>query len=453
MNFFKSESMRRVDRDVIASGTPGEILMSRASRKLAGELLFFSENRPRPVIVLCGPGNNGGDGFGLAALLHGQAWPVEIWNCAKVSKLHGDAEGFFRRAMESGVVCRDFSEQSAWDRAEMFLQPGAWLVDALLGTGSTEAPRGVIAAAVRFLREHRGSFKIWSVDLPSGLDADQGKPFDPDLCVQAEHTLTLGGGKTGFAYEHSSLWTGAVSVLDLGIDPEHLQSHADPDAPFCLSDAEASHLLPEHSRSSHKGTRGHLLLIGGSSGMTGSISLSAQAACVSGCGMVSILTPFSCAPLIDAAVPEAVVIPGNQGKFMTLSNQNLEFSPYQAVGVGPGLRVNYDSIELVVRILRECEVPLVLDADALNCMATLDPEMQRCAAPLWLTPHPGEMACLMGLNTTEILENRTETVACAAAKHGAMVLLKGDRSRMYGPHGRAWINLNGNPGMAKGGSG
>jgi len=427
--------------------------MGRACRKLAGELLFMADYQTRSVVVLCGPGNNGGDGFGLALLLHQQGWRVAIWLTTPEDKLKGDAKIFFVRAKAAEVPIKEHSTPSSWEEAEVYLPPNVWLVDALLGTGSKEAPRGAVSDAIRFIRTHRATHQVWSIDLPSGLDPDSGHPFDSSCCVQADHTLTLGAPKSGFAFDHSDRWTGSISVLDLGYPPERLEKYADGDGEQVVSDEEARSLLKEFCRDSHKGTRGHLLLVGGSPGMTGAISLSAQAALKSGCGLVTVLTPFSCAQVVDAAVKEAMVLPGKQGKFMSLSAQGIDFSNYKTVAVGPGLRVNVDSYGLVQRILQESQLQLVLDADALNLFASMPEEQRSTNSSLWLTPHPGEMARLLRRSIPEVQTNRSESVTTASKHFNARVLLKGTRSRMKDKNGRAWINLNGNPGMATGGSG
>ena len=453
MNFFEATEMQAVDRETIASGLSGEVLMARASRKLASELLFFSDAQPRPVIILCGPGNNGGDGFGMACHLHHLNWPVEVWICVPEEKIKGDALLFYQRVKSEGISCRIMLEEENWKRVDAFLPPGAWLVDALLGTGSKDAPRGNIAAAVQFLRKFQGRHLIWSVDLPSGLNADTGTPFAEDCCVSADHTLTLGAAKTGFASDKSNFWTGSLSVLDLEFEAPLLAAHAKMDSPQYLSDREAADLFPVSVHNAHKGNRGHVLLIGGSLGMTGAISLSAWAALRGGCGLVTVLTPFSCAQIVDAAVPEAMVIHGKQGRSMTLSNQEINFSSYQAIAMGPGMRANYESSELLARVLKECKLPIILDADALNAYALFDPDHRETQAPLWLTPHPGEMARLLSYSTQKVLSDPARTVLESSKRFGARTLLKGARSRMATVEGAGWINLNGNPGMATGGCG
>ena len=415
--------MQAVDRETIASGVSGEILMARASRKLAGELLFFADSQPRPLVIFCGPGNNGGDGLGLAVYLHQWGWPVEVWLCVPEESIQGDALIFYQRVKAESILCRSVLSEEDWQRAEIHLPANAWLVDALLGTGSKGAPRNNMALAVNFISRERSGHFVWSVDLPSGLDAESGLPFDENCCVQADHCLTLGGAKKGFQIDASVRWTGSISVLDLGFEDALLLRHVDGDSAECMSDREAAEALPSFPGDAHKGSRGHLLLAGGSLGMTGAISLSARAALRGGCGLVTVLTPFSCAQIVDAAVPEAMVIHGKQGKFMGLSNQEVNFSCYQAVGMGPGMRINYDSSEFLARVLKECTLPMVLDADALNAFALLDSVHRETRAPLWLTPHPGEMARLLRWSGAQVQHNREEAVEAAMNQFAASTLL------------------------------
>lgn len=452
MNFFKAIEMQALDRISIQEGTSGETLMARACRKLAGELLFFAEQQKPAVRVLCGPGNNGGDGFGLAWHLHQAGWPVEVWLCVPAEKIRGDAALFYQRCISDHVPLRMFLTDADWQVAERSLPPSLWWVDALLGTGSSEAPRGNLASAVQFLRKQSARQLVWSVDLPSGLNPDSGQPFDPALCVRADHTLTLGGPKIGFAGDLSDKWTGSISILDLGFKDEY--SHPENECEWlALSDREAAECLAPMPRGAHKGSRGHALLIGGSAGMSGAIILSARAALASGCGLVTVLTPYSCAPLVDAAVTEAMVLHGLQGNLGSLCAQDINFTAYQAVGMGPGLRVNYTVAEMLSRVLKECNKPLVLDADALTNLGNMPADSRESTVPLWMTPHPGEMGSLLKCSAQDVQASRSEMLQKTSAKYRAKVLLKGARSRMAQPDGAKWLNVNGNPGMATGGSG
>ncbi len=214
--------MRSLDEEAISTGISGRTLMGRACRALAEEFLFFADDRPQSVVIVCGPGNNGGDGFGLAWQLHRRGWAVEVWSVISEDKVKGDAAFYMAEARSAGVHVRFFLEEADWRDAEVFLPVGAWLVDALLGTGVTEAPRGAVVPAIRFLLAGQPRHRIWAVDIPSGLHPDTGEPFDVNCCVKADHTLTLGGAKVGFEKDRSAVWTGAISVLELGFDYKNL---------------------------------------------------------------------------------------------------------------------------------------------------------------------------------------------------------------------------------------
>ncbi len=444
--------MRSLDEEAISAGSSARRLMGRACRALAEEFLFFSEGRPQAVVILCGPGNNGGDGFGLAWQLHRRGWPVEAWSVIPEEKVKGDAAFYLSEARSAGVNVRFFADEEDWQEAEVFLPTGAWLVDALLGTGVKEAPRGSVRPAIRFLQARQPKHRIWAVDIPSGLHPDTGEPFDCSCCVKADHTLTLGGAKIGFEKDRSASWTGSVSVLELGFDSGMLDKKGEGEWQV-LSREQAADWLPPMMESDHKGTRGHALLIGGSPGMSGAILLAARAALRSGCGLVTVLTPFTCAQLVDGAQAELMVIPGQQGQFHTLCGQDISYSSYSGVCIGPGMRTNRDTAELLTRVLSECQSPLVLDADALNALSRIERELGYLLSGKWMTPHPGELGQLLRMSAEDIQRDRRSHVKEYHQQTGAKIVLKGSRSRIAQAEGDKWVNLNGNPGMATGGTG
>jgi NAD(P)H-hydrate epimerase len=400
------------------------------------------------VVVIAGAGNNGGDGYGLACQLKQLGWPVSVWCIAAREKINGDARIFFEKAVSLQVPV-EWKEQAAdWEGGEWGVLPGTWFVDAILGTGSREAPRGTAAAAVSFLRGVQQDHRIWSVDLPSGLNPDTGEPFEPESCVIADATLSLGGPKRGFLTDSSGKWTGSVSVLEIGLDLEE-----ESDDWQILTDREIRSALPGTQVDDHKGSRGHALFIGGSPGMSGSISLAAVSALRSGAGLSSVLAPFTTAPGIDAGHKEVMVIPGKQGKFMTLSPQDIKFDPFGVVCIGPGLRVNPETIDVVRRVVQECPHPLVIDADGLNALAQIGIRVGDFRRPVFLTPHPGEMARLLEKRTADVQENRECAVTEAAKYSHAHVVLKGPHSRIVSQKGVCWVNTSGNAALATGGTG
>lgn len=445
-----AKEIRTADQKAIDHGTSGLVLMGRASRALANELFFFSDAEPQCAVVVAGPGNNGGDGFGLASHLRNLGWEVWVWVAAPRDRIQGDALAYSKHAEAAGVSFFWMENAADWENALLGLPPGAWVVDALLGTGVTEAPRGTAGAAVRFLREAARHHRVWAVDLPSGLNPDTGVPFDPDLCVKADCTLTLGGPKLGFVAEGAGEWTGSVSVLDIGVE---VKPGAQEDAWQVISDLEIRQALPAGRSDDHKGKRGHALMVGGSPGMSGSISMAAYGALRSGAGLSTILGPSSIRPRLEARRMEVMVLSGKEGDFRTLRAQNIDYDRYRAVCIGPGLRVNLDTDELVRRVVNECSVPLVLDADALNCFKEIDLQLAELDRPVFLTPHPGEMGRLLDVKTAEVQHNRAAAVLKAAEQTGCNVVLKGDRSRIVNQDGSCWINLSGNEALATAGTG
>jgi len=450
MKCTSSSELRTAEQKLIRNGVPSKILMAKASLALAKELNFFSDGQPRSVVVVAGKGNNGGDGFGLAAQLAQLGWSVKVWVAASRDQIGEESSGFMHQAEERGVPFRWMPESSDWEHLTLDLPPGAWVVDALLGIGVDQAPYGVSINAISFLNHAARDHRIWSVDVPSGLHPDTGTPFDPGLCVRADSTLTVGAPKKGFLEDESLTWTGSVSVLDIGFErsPEVEEGEWQ-----VLSDLEIREALPIAKAEEHKGNRGHAFFMGGSPGMSGSIGMSAFASLKSGAGLASVLTPLSSADSLDASRPEVMVLPGLQGKFNSLRSQNIDFTPYGAACIGPGLRVNPNTYDFVHQVLYECKIPLILDADALTCFADMYLHVGRKDRPVFLTPHPGEMARLLKTSPDKIQKNRIAAVQSVAMRTNAHVVLKGARSRMVLPNKESYVNFSGNVALATAGTG
>jgi hydroxyethylthiazole kinase-like uncharacterized protein yjeF len=454
MSFLSTQALRDLDARALATGQP---LMARATRGLARELLFLAEGRPASALILAGPGNNGGDGLGLAIHLLRAGWRVQVWAaCGRDSHL-GDARDMRIAAEAAGVPIAWKPTSADWpgDVADFPLVD--WVVDALLGTGTAGAPRGVLADAVRLAQGLYGETRVVAVDLPSGFDADLGRPHDPALCVRADHCLTLGAAKKGFQDPGAGAWTGSVSVVGLGFDETDLHAAADGEW-RAITRASVAASLPKRQHDGHKGSHGHVLVIGGSPGMTGAVGMAALAALRGGAGLATVLAPVSCAATLDAAFPEIMVIAGAEGRERTLTpeawNQiESERKRFDAILIGPGMRANGDTETLVRKVLFDSDVPLVLDADALNVVAGRSQWMYRARIPLTLTPHPGELARLLGCTIAEVQADRAAAVLRAQAECNCSVVLKGAGTRVAGPGGQRWINLNGNPGLGTAGSG
>lgn len=404
--------MRELDRRTIEeAGIPGEELMRRAARGLARCVLEQIEVHAiaRPgVLFIAGKGNNGGD----AELAH----------------------GFVSEAGVRSVLWR--AGGTAWETAA----PDGFdlIVDGLLGTGIAGAPRGACAGAIRFINRAR-AVKI-AVDIPSGLNADTGEPQGD--AVRADLTVAMGLPKAGFLRPASVEYTGPVEVVDIGIPAEFIaDAEGCPDAEWIARDDVQ---LPRRRRDSHKGTYGHVLLVGGAPGYAGAIALAARAALRSGAGRVSVRTPQAVHEIVAAAAgPEAMVKPCGDFSEIALDG-------FDAVLAGPGLTRTPETQAFVRRLLADCRVPLVLDADALNVSPE---EIASAACPVILTPHPGEFGRLFGMTAEQVQAGRLDAARRAAERSGSITVLKGARTIVAAPGRLPAVNSTGNPGMAKGGAG
>jgi NAD(P)H-hydrate epimerase len=392
MKIISAAVMRELDRRTIEEfGTPGEVLMERAAQGLVTHLqeLIRNHRLDAPAILLiAGKGNNGGDAIVAHRILLEMGLHASLWKV----------------------------EETDWSTAS----PTGFdiIVDGLLGTGTSGAPRGKFAEAVAWINQ-TNAIRV-SIDIPSGLHADTGEPLGET--VRANLTVTMGLPKTGLLKPASIEYTGTVEPADIGIPEAYIN------AVDAWADAElitrSEIKLPRRPRDSHKGTYGHTLLIGGSPGMTGAIAMAAQAALRSGVGLVSVRVPEAAyQPVATAAGSEAMVKP-----FSELSE--IDLNGFDSVLIGPGLGRTKETEHLIEQVLRNCNVPLVMDADALS----VAPEtIAEAPCPIILTPHPGEFATLFNTTTADVQKDRLNAVAA--------------------PEGSAGINANGNPGMAKGGSG
>jgi len=433
MKTVSAAEMRTLDRRTIQEfGTPDELLMERAAHGLVDHLLPLIQvhriERPS-ILLIAGKGNNGGDAEVAHQILLKKGLCSTLWNVEEIDWAVASAEGY------------------------------NVLVDGLLGTGARGMPRGKFVQAIQFInRAH--ALKI-SIDIPSGLNADTGEPQGET--VRADLTVTMGLPKTGLIRFESVEYTGAVEVVDIGIPSEYIEAIEGCAAAELIAKSEVQ--FPRRKRDSHKGTYGHVLLIGGSKGYTGAIVMAARAALRSGAGLVSVLTSEEVYPIVaQAAGPEVMVhsyqpTPPSDRPCEGEDSISVDSFPAQcskfceccdAVLVGPGLGRSSQTQSWVELLLRVCNTPLVLDADALS----VSPETIAAAkCPVVLTPHPGEFATLFDLKIEQVQTNRWAAACEAVQRTGKIVVLKGARTIVAAPDKKLAINSTGNPGMAKGGSG
>ena len=447
MRLVGSAEMRSIDRAAIDGlGVPSLALMERAGRAVAEGAVHLARPGGR-FLVVCGGGNNGGDGWVAARLLQ-PAGRVGVVAVTSPAQLSGDAAAMAKRALEAGVPVQPFVEGTPLDAG-----PGDLVIDALLGTGLARPAEGRLAAAIAAIAAaRREGARVLSVDLPSGLSADTGRPLGP--CVEADATVTFGLQKRGLVLYPGASLAGTVTVADIGLPPAALDQVEE----RCrlLEEAEARSLLPPRDAEAHKGDAGRLLVVAGAPGKTGAAHLALLGALRGGAGLVTLAARAEVLPFALAGRPEAMSVglpgtgplgPADLPALLAASRSA------NALVAGPGLHRGEETGPLLRGWLAAAGRPAVLDADALNA---LDPEpawLGTLPAPVVLTPHPGELARLCGLTVAEVQADRIGLAASRAAAWGVVLVLKGARTVVAAPGRPAAVIPTGNAGMATGGTG
>ncbi len=459
MKCVTSEKMRELDRRTIEEfGTPGEVLMDRAGLCVAETVQRWVTDRgadPSSIQLLAGRGNNGGDAFTAAWHLADRGFRVEVLLAGTVDAVAGDARTHLQRVLDVGIRVYEWPTEEAWQQGRATVPPAPVLVDGLLGTGTQGPVRGAIAGAIDYMQSAAHAWVV-AIDVPSGLDPDTGATEGP--AVRADVTVTMGLPKRGLLAPAAVEYVGAIEVADIGFPAEFVdQLEGEPDCQF-LHATDVRSLLPKRRRSAHKGSCGHVLLIGGSLDYSGAIILAARAAMRTGSGLVTVLVPESIADRVAIACPEVMVRPARETEIGSLSAENWNewrsfMSRFSAILVGPGMTQHNDSLVLVRVLIREAPAPLVVDADALQVLGQQAHWLERASVPTVITPHPGEFARLMGKQVEEVQANRIPLASEAAQSTGATVVLKGAQSVIASAGQPSAVNSTGNPGMATGGSG
>ena len=453
MKIVTAAQMREMDRRTIAAGVAGSTLMERAGAHVADAVEACAGSLPGArITVVCGKGNNGGDGFVAARLLRKKRARVTAVLLAKPAELTGDAKGMYRRWI-SAAGRGDTLVSPTDERLRTLLDHSHVVVDALLGTGLSSDVTGPYRAAIEAI--NGAERPVVAVDLPSGLNADTGEPMG--VAVRATVTVTFGHPKVGLYVGQGIDCAGAVRVGDIGIPREY--SDDVKSLLTLLTEETVNRLLPRRPLTAHKGTFGHTAIIAGSVGKTGAAALAAQAALRIGSGLVTVATPSGVNAILESKLLEAMTIPMPETKAHTLARSGLErilafVGARTAAAVGPGLSTHPETVELIHALIPRLNTPAVLDADALNALAGKTSLLGECKAPLVLTPHPGEMARLVEEATPATINaDRLGVSTRFAAGRGVVVVLKGARTVIAQPDGQLSICPTGNPGMATGGTG
>ncbi|HEY3706588.1 MAG TPA: NAD(P)H-hydrate dehydratase [Terracidiphilus sp.] len=461
MKILSAAEMKVCDRATTEKfAIPSFELMRHAAAAVA---TFTHDHFPkaRRITVLCGRGNNGGDGMMVARLLGGQALHVTVVLLGAPSELKGDAEEAWHRLQEAGN-CRlvviendaDLADHQAVFKADL-------IIDAVLGTGFKPPMRGLALAALEWVKD--GSAPVLAIDLPSGWPADETSGNAPSAVYPADAVVTFTAPKTAHVFgELTRRWNQPILVAPIGSPDELIVSEDN------LHWAGSAQTLLHQPRpvDSNKGKYGHVLVIGGTlgsaGGKAGAPAMTSLAAMRSGAGLVTAAVPAPALPVVAGFAPELMTIPleaSATGEALLPADPEKREALIKGItiaAIGPGLGQSDGAEQLLAWLLSATTIPMVIDADALNILAKSKELLADAAKPgrtLVLTPHPGEMARLAGISTKEVQANRLETARKFSLENGVTLVLKGAHTLIAHPSGRMAVNTTGNPGMAKGGSG
>ncbi len=458
MKILTAGQMQRIDQLTTERyAVPSLTLMENAGRGVVQYLDdHYAPLASRKVVILCGRGNNGGDGFVVARLLRERRLHPHVVLFADAASVKGDARVNLDRLTSAGAphLAADFD---SWKRLKPHFADATLMVDALFGTGLARPLDGFLLDVVRDVNDTFASVPVVAVDLPSGLSSDSAELIGE--CVRANASVTFTAPKFAHVFPPACEKVGRWITHPIGTPPKALEN--DPELWLNLTTPEdIAWLAAPRAPDSNKGNFGHVAIVAGSVGKTGAAAMAAKAAGRSGAGLVTVATPRSALPVVAAlgmeymteAVPETESGAISMG---ALDGGRLDamIKGKSAVAIGPGLGREPETMELVRSVVRNCDLPMVIDADGLNALAghlSLLSEGNRVRV---LTPHPGEMSRLTGKSIEEIQTHRIETARAFAQTHNVFLVLKGFRTLTAAPDGQVWVNPTGNPGMATGGTG
>ncbi len=461
MKVVTAAEMRQIDQDTIEGiGIPGIVLMETAGSAIVRAIEQHYPTCQR-IGIFAGKGNNGGDGIVIARQLAHIGRDVLLFLVSPEDSFTGEAHTNLQIAKRLGLRIEEILTGARFDGTETVpttLASCELLVDAIFGTGLRGAVRDPIATVINAI--NRLPTPILSVDLPSGLDADTGHPLG--VCVQADRTVTIGLPKRGLLMHPGAELAGKLEVVDIGF-PEQIVNAQDIKVNW-TSATQASQWMPPRPPFSHKGSYGRVLVVAGSTGMTGAAALASEAALRAGAGLVTLAIPKRLNPIVEGLLPEVMTLPlpetdvGSLAVPATASILEFAEKTKSILAIGPGLSQHPETVDLVHQLIHEnreqrVDLRMVIDADGLNALAQDREILSRLNSEAVLTPHPGEMARLTNTAIPTLEADRIDTAQQFASEHGVTLVFKGAPTVTSNPNGNLWINSTGNPGMATGGMG
>lgn len=449
-----SSQSRECDRKAIEElGVPSIVLMENAALSVIEVIeKHIGIEVGQKVIVACGRGNNGGDGLAVARHLRNAGIDVKAYLMARAEDLKGDAAINCKATSSIGVPLVEIPDESKLHELERGIADAQLVVDALLGTGITGEVRGILAGAINVI--NAAGRKVLSIDVPSGLDSDTGEVCG--TCIKADVTVTLGAIKRGLLLFPGANYAGDLFLGCIGVPKELFESFE----PWIQLTSEELvwHCYKPRALNTHKGDYGRVLVIGGSAGMSGAAVMCGIAALRGGAGLVTVALPKSLNVAFEAAVLEVMSLPLPETDSISISLRALDtvlerMEWANVLAIGPGISRVEETQEFVRQVVHSSTKPVILDADGIMAFAGRMNELNWRRCELVLTPHPGEMAALIGKSVLDVQSDRIGMAQAVAKELNATVILKGAHTVIAAPNGNAYINLTGNPGMASGGTG
>ena len=456
LKVLSAQQMKEVDRLTTEKyGLPSLLLMENAgiSLYLALKDYFGEKLSEQRTAIICGKGNNGGDGLVLARQLRQRETAPDVFLLAAPEKVAGDARINLDIYQAMGGQVQPILSEEEWSGLTPRLESHDLVVDAILGTGISKPMAGLHAQVAEDVNRLRAF--VLSVDFPSGMVSDAFRGKGP--AIRADATVTFTAPKIAHVLHEDQESLGSLHLFPIGTPPELLQT---PDYPIeLITHPLASTCLPQRRASSHKGSFGHTVIVAGSRGKSGAAALATSAALRSGSGLVTACVPEAIQALVGSFRPEVMTegLASTQvGTFASGAGDDLlEFlQGKQAAAIGPGLSTNPETVDFVHQVVQQARIPLVIDADGLNCFQGQRQQLfNNHDQPLVLTPHPGEFSRLIGKSTAEILDDKIELARRFAQDQHLWLVLKGFRTLIAPPDGRVFVCPLGNAGMATAGTG
>jgi len=448
MKIVSAEEMRVIDRATSERFGVLSLTLMEAAGAAVVEHVLAQHGGAREIVVFCGKGNNGGDGFVVARRLHQAGKTVEVVLLADPAELRGDAAVMYGKLPVAAIVVRS-SEELKSDRVQAAL-PADLYVDAILGTGFKPPVSGLYADAIAILNAAQGP--VVAVDIPSGADAD-AMSDQQGIIARADSIVTFTAPRP--AHVFGSLTEGMISVTEIGSPDEAIVSSLQLNV---ITARDIASVIAPRPAESNKGNYGHVLVIGGSLGKAGSVAMAGISALRAGAGLATVATPKSALATVAGFHPEVMTEPLPETRAGSISASAVHRLGALAKGksvlaIGPGISRVAETAEFVRELVANASIPVVLDADGLNAFEGQVEELNGKGRVLVITPHPGEMARLVGCSIADVQKDRLGVAREFARSRELTVVLKGHRTLVVQPDGEAWVNMTGNPGMSTGGTG